>query len=221
MTWVNAGGPARLLPLDVDFYDLSNEDIGFTAVLAVAGVNTFSWALPYPAGINLFEETIRVYAIDYYSTQPASAEPNAGSGMQIWHSMLDKSFATSWDGLRDDAEDENVKAHFSGPDYTGTMFPGGIPTAALDGTNGRPAENFQNLHWFPPTEFLDLVTPLFVQFVNQTFSYNTVTGAGTAIDMPVAFNEAFGVRVWFKPRRLTSAEISSRSNQLRWQRLDS
>jgi len=219
MTWISGGGPPRLLPLDVDFYDLSNEDIGFTSNLADSN-RVFAFALPYPAGINLFEETIRVYEIDIYMIGITSAQPDRQDGFQVYMSMLDKEFSATWDHIRDDAEDENIKAHFTGPHYVGVMFPGVATAASAEGgTGGRPADNLSNLQWYPPTEFLDLVTPLFIQFVRQSFDYTLATGAAAITDFTAP--EAVGVRVWFKPRRLTSAEMNSRSNQLRWQRLDS
>jgi len=215
MQW-DTYGQQRTMPDDIDFYTLSNEDIGFTAALVSGTNNVYSFALPYPSGIDLHESTIEVYAIDFmYNSQ---SRPDAGGtakadALYIWLSMLDKEFRAAWSGDLSDTEDSELKAQFDGPIYIGQ-------TEVYD---TDVAEGFfrqglvRSTRYFPPNKKMDLITPLYIQFLRQSYTYSSTTAPS-----PSDFGdfELISLRVWFTPRKLTGSEKNARNNQLRWQLLD-
>jgi hypothetical protein len=201
----------------LDFYVLSNEDIGFIANL-VAGTNdVFSFALPYPSSIDLFDETIKVWAIEFIHNDPHQANVATFHGLLAYMSMLDKEFAATFLGNGSDSEDENLKAHFAGNIYFGNNKMSVTATAAVEGME-RHMDMMQQAIYFPPVP-LDLVTPLYIQLVNMNVTVALATNVPTAANF-TEFEKVM-LRVWFTRRKLTSSEKSARAMQINWQRLDS
>jgi len=211
-------GFPRIMPLAVDFVVYSNEDIGFIANL-VAGTNdVYAFALPYPATLDLFDETIVVHAIEFMSHIPANTREGVTvQGLVAHLSMLDREFGPSWFGLVSDAEDEAIKAQFAGPMYFGANQINITAVASVEGTQ-RNQDSTITAVYYPPVP-LDLITPLFIQFTDQSV---TITLA-TNVDVEADFTdfEAVVLRVWFTRRNLTSAEKATRNMAIRFQRLDS
>lgn len=206
------------MPEDIDFMVLSNEDINFIANL-VAGTNdVHSFALPYPASVDLFDETITVYAIEFIKHDDnRTVGTTTAQCLQAYLSMLDQAFAVDWEGNADDDEDENLKAHFAGPIFFGHKQLNVTAVASVEGTERRNDRNVLAMY-IPPIP-LDLITPLYIQFVNMSGTVTLATNAVAAANY-TAF-EAVQLRVWFTTRKLTAAEKSARSMQLRFQRIDS
>lgn len=211
------GFPAPL-PFEVDFYELSNEDIGFTANLATGTNDSHSFSLPYPASIDLFEETIVVHCVEFYMDLPAhTAGASAFFGLQAFISMLQKDFSATYRDQGGDGEDENLKAQLDGWIYFGQKKI--IPTAAaaVEGVQ-RDMDVMQKAKWFPPVP-LDLVSPLYLQFVNA--SVNVTLATNNITDASFTPFEQVKTKVWFTRRKLTAAEKQSRNVAIRFQHLDS
>lgn len=211
------GFPA-LMPLDVDFVNYTNEDIGFNASL-VAGTNdVISIALPYPATLDLFDETIVVHCIEHIIQQASIlVAGTSASGLMAHYSYLDRQFGASWFGVLSDADDEAMKAQFAGPMYFGVKGFNVTATSSVEG-NYRQMDSNVIAKYFPPVP-LDLITPLFIQFTGQS---NSVTLATNAVaEASFTLFERVVTRVWFNRRNLTPSERQSRNMSIRFQRLDS
>lgn len=205
-------------PPDLDFYVLSNEDIGFIANLVTGTNDVFAFALPYPSSIDLFDETIVVHAIEFIFQ--SIAKPTTGTsvyGLLAFLSMLDKEFSPTFLGVGADTEDENLKAQFAGNIYFGYGRTNITAVASVEGTE-RNMDSMVKATYFPPIP-LDLVTPLYIQFVNQSATITLATNASAMRDFD-QFEKVY-LRVWFTTRKLTESEKSARAMQVRWQRLDS
>lgn len=215
--WRTINAP-RVLPDDVDFVVYSNEDYGFTSALTDAAA-IFAFSMPYPAGMNLFEETIEAYQIDFIAGQQVAADSLIGRGMQVWMSMLDKEFTAGWTGIPTDAEDENIKAHFEGPMYMGNRvvtIPGSGETTGYEVT----VDSNIHLRWYPVMKKLRLTTPLFVQFKGISATVTLATRA-IAVTGDYALHETNPLRMFYRVVKLSTAEKGLRSAQLRWQILNS
>jgi len=214
-------GPERILPDDVDFVWYSNENLGFTAALADGTNHVFAYSMPYPAGMNLFSETIDIYRIDFM-VRDTLGEAALVFLTEDWYlSMLDKEFNADWTGTFVDTEDENLKAHFDGPISMGVEWANVVGSGATVGyTQALGAGKTQVVHYYPPVRKLNAVTPLFIQFAGFTTTITLSTGA-TATTNTFARHENVANRMFFKVRNLTATERSIRSDQLRWQLLNS
>lgn len=219
MNWEIAGFPAPL-PLGVDFVTYSNEDIGHTVAYA-AGSDNYQFALPYPSSMNLWEETMMVFAIDFiYSPQGAAHTALTSVGYKVNFSMLGDNFGANWGGGLADTEDETFKAQFDGPYYFGhkkMVLTGAARTVPSDMLT---LPQTQCLRYFPP-EPLDLVTPLYINLTNAGMTFTLGTGASVLDDDQDA-TELMAVRVWFLKRDYTQEEKRF-MNRLptRFQQLDS
>jgi len=211
-------GFPSVMPLAADFVFYSNEDYGFNANLVAATNDVEAFALPYPATLDLFDETIVVHAMEFI--QQTGAGPQAGTTTEslIVHlSMLDREFGASWFGTLSDADDEAMKAQFAGPMFFGQALLNVTGAASIEGTE-RHLDSFITAVYFPPVP-LDLVTPLFIQFTNQARNITLLTNAVAEGNYDNFENT--GIRVWFTRRNLTSAEKATRNMAIRFQRLDS
>lgn len=205
------------MPNAIDFVNYSNEDIGFNANL-VAGVNDVEqFAVPYPATLDLFAQTISVHAIEFILHNDRKIRGGVTFFSYLVHlSMLDREFSVSWFGNLDDGNDEAWKAQFAGPMHVGTM--GGAITASASVEGSHREISHQDVLYYPPVP-LDLITPLFVQYTNQTATINTTTNAVVEADFS-AF-ERSTLRMWFVTRFLSAEERATRNTSIRFQRLDS
>lgn len=196
-------------PKNIDFYVLSNEDIDFNANLVTGTNEVHEFALPYPSSIDLFNESLIVHAIDFILQD---VPITSGASQQLFAnlSMLDKSPEDDWDGSADDNNDEYLKAVFS-RNITFGYVPTDVYEVSGDALVGI-SENVQ-ARYIPPQP-LDLVTPLFVELVNQSITEAFARANFTDY-------EKVQMTVWFTTRRLSRAEKSAREMQIRWQRLDS
>lgn len=206
------------MPKDIDFYVLSNEDIGLNANLATGVNDVYSFALPYPSSIDLTKETIVVHAIEFIKQGSHNNKgTTAMQGLLAFLSMLDNEFAATFTGNASDSEDENLKAHFARNIYFGDLKINVTAAASVEGTE-RQNDTVVDAIYFPPVP-LDLLTPLYIQFVNQSISITLATNAVAGANF-TSF-ELVQIVVWFTRRKLTSAEMNARNMQLRFQRLDS
>lgn len=212
------GFPAPL-PFGIDFVTYSNEDVGYTAAYA-AGTDVYQFPLPYPSSMNLWEETLMLFAMEFiHQTAQFSRGSLVTRGLMVHLSMLADDFGPNWGGILADAEDEAFKSMFAGPFYFGEK---GIYLTDSDNaaTIYYRADKGINVLYYPP-EPLDLVTPL---YVNLTNSGGTVTLAtlGSVLDDDMNITEEVAFRVWFIKRDYTAMEKAF-LNRLptRFQQLDS
>lgn len=206
------------LPEDVDFVVYSNEDVGFIATLAAGTNDNFQFALPYPATLNLFDDTIVIHNIEFHAqdTTRHVASTNLRA-LTAYLSYLDRDFTVSWYGSMADIDDEAMKAQFAGPLYFGRDRINVLGTASVEGTE-RGGDTIIYASYFPPTD-LDLVTPLIVTLTNSSASITLATNASAELDFTTF--EQFYMRVWFTRRKLTFDERQARNMTIRFQRLDS
>lgn len=213
------GFPAPV-PFGVDFVVFSNEDLGRTVPYS-AGVDNFQLAMPYPSSLNLWEESLMVYTIEFHqhsSPFPKSSTTNIG-GEIVYLSMLDDTFGANWAGSLSDADDEAMKSKFAGPFYYGDHGANITATAAAEG-NWRLLDRREIAVYYPP-EPLDLVTPLFITW-STAFSNITLATNAVAQDDDANNTELMFIRVWFTVRPYASSELEF-LNRLptRFQQLDS
>jgi len=213
------GFPAPLPP-DVDFYTLTNEDIGFTTALTTGVNDVYSFALPYPSSIDLFEETIVIHAIEFLFVANDSARAVGDlNGLLAFLSMLDKEFPPTFNGNLGDTSDEAWKAQFGGPIYFGERERMNTTVASVEANTYRN-DYIRNANYFPPVP-LDLLTPLYIQFVNQNTAIDLATSVGTLASFTTGDVERVTLRPWFTKRNLTTSERSARNTAVRFQLLDS
>lgn len=216
MSWTFDGFPSPM-PLGIDFYTLSNEDQGFTANL-VAGTNdVHAFALPFPATLNLFTQTIIDWATDFIFH--ATLALSAGTAIQalMYHqAMLDQEFSVSWFGNLTDLDDEALKAQYCGPCFFGQHRTSIVATAAVEGSQ-RENDVVKNSRYTPPVP-LRLVSPKYIQYTNQS---QTITLATNVVAEANFVNfEKVVVRQWFTRSNLTRGEMDNREVQIRFLRLD-
>jgi len=218
MVQVDYGFPV-ILPLSADFVVFSNEDIGFVASLATGVNDVFAFALPYPASTDLMLESMVVWAMEFVMQISGRAAANLGSlGLYAYLSMLDREFAATFVGVGADVEDENLKAQFARLIYFGDRQPNLVTTAATEPSTGSPIDNIEMAMYGPPAP-LDLISPLYVQLTNASRTRTLITNAVAGLSFS-GFEQVYIV-VWFTMRTLSSFELSVRSMQLRYQRIDS
>lgn len=218
MADIIAGFPAPL-PFGIDFVTYSNEDLGFIAAYA-AGLDVFQFPLPYPSSMNLWRESMILFAMETIAHGLARPRASLSTLGIIQHlSMLGDDFGANWEGILVDAEDETFKAQFAGPDYAGEAKMNLLATANTQSTLIL-ADNQQNIKYFPP-EPLDLVTPLYINWTNASASFTLATAASTNTDA-ADITERMAIRAWFIKRDYTAAEKAF-LNRLptRFQQLDS
>jgi len=210
-------GFPRILPPNVDFVTFSNEDIGFIATLATGTNDVYAFAMPYPASMDLMEESMVIWANEYLHQALNASVDDEQAWLEVHLSMLDREYPVNFRGALGDSTDEDFKAQFASGIHIGRRFY--HPTdSALAGPQQWDQEVMQSAIYFPPVP-LDLITPLYHQFINQGITIDPATGDDTAANFSTFENVA--VRAWFTMRRLTALEISTRSQQIRFQRLDS
>lgn len=216
--FVDVGQPWRMPP-NVDFYTLSNEDVGLIASLVTGTNDTYVYAHPLPASLDIYNETIIIWKMEFFG-QGLFGQLSTGTttrGVSIVASYLDRPFAATFRGDLADAADEAWKSKFAGPMYTGQALTNITATASVEG-NQRRIDNNQNIVWHPPRP-LDLSVPLYFELFNGS---QTVTLATNAVaDSNYDVFERYSVRTWFTTRRLTQAEKNARANGTRWMILDS
>lgn len=218
MADIIAGFPAPL-PFGIDFVTYSNEDLGFTAAYA-AGTDVFQFPLPYPSSMNLWEESMILFCMETIAhglSRPRASLSTLGIIQHL--SMLGDDFGGNWEGILVDAEDETFKAQFAGPDYAGEV---GVNLLATANTQSLavPGDVQQNIKYYPP-EPLDLVTPLYINWTNQSASFTLATVATTNTDA-ADITERMAIRAWFLKRDYTSMEKAFLQRlPTRFQQLDS
>ncbi len=214
-------GPERVLPEDVDFVWYDNLNLGWTAALVDGTNNVFSFSMPYPAGMNLFEETIDLYRNDLINLAGIDLNGLVFRGTDWYFSMLDKEFDNDWVGIANVANTEQLKSQFDGPIYLGDHWAHLTGAARSLPSDAIPINTSTRIvHYYPPVKKLKLVTPMFVQVKGWTWTVTLATGA-VAPTADYALQTTFAFRMFFKVRRLTADERSVRSDQLRWQLINS
>lgn len=202
---------------DVDFYVLSNEDIGFVDAMVATTNDIYNFALPYPATVNLSEETIVVYALEFvYQAPSLSGSVTSYEAIAAFLSFLDKDFAVDWRGAGSDIEDEALKSKFARNIIFGRTKSSVTAVVSVEGAH-RDLDNLQQAIYFPPVP-LDLVYPLFVDFVNNTMTITLADNTGAIGNFSGV--ERVNIVVWFTKRKLTASEKSARSVSQRFAQLD-
>jgi len=210
------GFPA-VMPLDIDFVNYSNEDIGFTASLTTAA-SVHAFAIPFPASLDLFDETYIIHSLEALQVQGNGIRVGTtGHGLSLFLSMLDEEFSATFIGTLADTDDAEFKAQFAGPMYFGTSLLSIAGATSVEG-NQRAMDTNVIAHYFPPIP-IDCLTPCFAQFVKNSQAVTLATNAVAVADYTIF--EQVALRVWFTIRNLTAAEKSSRNMSVRFQRLDS
>ncbi len=213
------GFPAPM-PFGIDFVTYSNEDLGVTTAYS-GGVDSFQIAMPYPSSMNLWEETMMVFAMEFIQHQSGFAKTGTAElgGNTIHLSMLDDTFGGNWGGNMTDADDEAWKSKFAGPMYAGMVGANITATAAVEGVY-RPFDTQVIAKYYPP-EPLDLVTPLFITYTN-TFNNITLATNATVQDDDADETENTTLRVWFLKRDYSRIELQFLQRlPTRFQQLDS
>ncbi len=219
MAWSFGPGAPRVLPPS-DFAVYTNEQFGFIAALVDNTNHVFAFALPYPSGINLENQTIRIRAMDL-QVHMSEQDHISTNMLAAYFSMLDMEFDSDFTVL-DDGEDEKIRAHFDGPMEFGTRS-----AVMADSTAGAAWGTLdaglisQHHRYYPWQTSVDLLTPQYVQLVKH---HSYATGVDSAV-LPA--NASFGdfeqttIKPIFEVRSLTSREKSIRGNQFQWMRLNS
>lgn len=207
------------MPFGIDFVTYSNEDIGFIAAFA-AGSDVYQYPLPYPSSMNIWRETMMLFAMEFLFIAPMHLTTGlAIEGISVYLSMLGDDFGVNWGGVGADAEDETLKAQFAGPMWFGRALTTIVATAAVEGSQRRQ-DTTQNIMYYPP-EPLDLVTPLYVNYTNQSATVTLATNA-SVLDDDSNPTDLTAVRVWFLKRDYTPMEQAFLSRlPTRFQQLDS
>lgn len=214
------GFPQRFNPpANLDWYVMSNEDVGFTASLVTGTNESYQFAMPYPASFDLETESLIVYALEQY-LQFEHEYNTAGSNyfsLTSFLSMLKKDLLATNRGQAVDTEDEFYKAQFAS---NITMGQSGPPAATVNitGLGSEKFDTVQDSIYYPPIP-MDLVVPLYVTLVNSSKQRTLATNA--AADLTFSAQETYSAKAWFTTRRLSRTEIDAKAMQVRWQRLDS
>lgn len=202
---------------DIDFYVLSNEDIGFLGSLVTGTNEIHNFALPYPATVDLSEETIVVYALEFLmDNETGDIQDLTKNALMAYLSFLDKDFVATFRGIGADAEDEALKSKFASHIVFGqikTVLPA---TVSVEGAS-RSMDGTQQAIYYPPMP-LDLLTPLFVDLLNISMANTLATNAVASATF--TFFERVRIIVWFTKRRLSSFEKSAKLSGVRFARLD-
>lgn len=212
----------------VDFAVYSNEDIGLTS--SIAADDAYEFALPYPSDVDIDEEALIVDWIDFLNIRNDQVDLNGNltvEALDILFSMLDHDYSTSNPmNQLDDTNQIELKKTFDGP------YHWRLESALLEDDNGTPAShevvnsdqiNFSNgtnlLRWIP-FQPLDLPLPMFIALTNRSKTFTTIDLQTATSDAALAqaSTEFIAMRVWYRKRKLTSAEKSLRG-QARLQRL--
>ncbi len=206
--WVDYGNP-RDVPNDAMMYVLTNEQINFIAAMVRTTNDVFSFQMPYPFYIDQREQAIIFHRIDFiwrtrdFGTLSASVQNRLEINLQY----SDKEPAVDYDGIGEDAEDENMQAMFDGPFVIGDNKWSGA--ADVDATLAVvvPNSNTVCVHYYPPDkDGLDAFFPLTVVFVNQSFDRDLVDQTADIADFSLF--ERVSIRNYFTVRNLTSREKS-------------
>jgi len=211
---LNYGAP-RVLDDDVDFAVYTNEQFGLVADIAADG--HFAYATPFPSGINLESQTIRLQRLD---KGIASYETNSRQALATMLSMLDEEFGDFVDTSLLDLNDEEWRAQFDGPIEYGNFANENHQAGAEAFRQTYNSDYNHFLHAYPVKKRVDILTPLYQQEINIS---QTASAAPTTDPAGVLFTEYESVfqRLYYDVRDLTSAERNMRGNQLQWMRLNS
>lgn len=215
-------GQSRVMPDNVDFYYLNSTQIPLlSGDLNITNKRAITVSLTYPSGIDLSRETIKVWAIDFLKIDSQQPEINLFA-VDVMISMLSQGVAEDYSGVATATSNAALRTYFDGQfrfGETGAQL-------AVQGTDDVDqyydvnTDGPRHVRWYPPTESVDLLTPLFITFINA--AYNLVEEGNPAL---VVFGDGqlatLALRVWFTTRQLTQSEISQRGSQLQWQRLNS
>jgi hypothetical protein len=214
----------------VDFAVYSNEDIGFTANIALK--DSYEFAIPHPADVDLDSEALIIDWIDFMVIDQNDVDTDADQDIEMFDvvfSMLEVDFdTTNPANILDDTNQLEYKKTFDGP-YT-------IPVHMPLVDNGTSAVTISTdimdikskLYRWIPLHSLDAPLPVFVTFVNRSIdvtegSLATVANGGAGAGEPEApFTkfERIMLRLWYRKRKLTATEKSVRG-QMKFLRLGS
>lgn len=213
-------GTGRVLPPS-DFAVYTNEQFGFTASLVDNTNNLFAFALPYPSGINLDRQTIKIRAIDF-SNHILNHTQQLTQALGAYLSMLDEEFSATGGDVLADVDDEEMRAQFDGPVTFGAL--GALlteDTAAGTTGNATNQDNVHHVRYFPWQREIDTLTPVYVQLVKSIYSPGSVSETAPVVTGNFTSQEQVTIKPIFVTRNLTSRERSMRNNQFQWMRLNS
>lgn len=202
--WVDYGVP-RMVPNDARMYVLTNEQLNFIASLVATTNDVLSVQIPGPFNVDQNEQAFIIHRMDFILRE----RPNVGSSthniLQVDLQYSDKEPAADWNGVGEDAEDENTQAMFDGPFYFGQTGP--IFAADADATLAvvAPGITIGNVHYYPPDDDgLDTFFPVTIVFTRQTYDSDLVD---QVVDQATfsAFEEV-SLRIFFTVRDLTARE---------------
>lgn len=216
--WIEVGHKPRVLPPNIMFVYYTNENFGFTANLVIGTNETEAFALPLPATINIFIQTVVWHKIQFLMNfRENSNSEITPQVLKVHLSYLDREFAVDFNGAGADIEDGNLKAQFDGPFSFGEVKPTVVITAR-ESTNRQYHHAVENLTYTPPVP-LDGSHPLYIQFTNQ--SCTITAGTAAAAELTFSATEQTGIRGWFTVRNLSPSEMQARNTAMRFQRLSS
>lgn len=214
---VQTYGWPSIMPLEADFVTYSNEDIGFTADLTTGTNENIKFAMPLPASLDLFSETVIWHSFEFMLGSPGAGTGTTHHGLQAYFSMLDDTPTATFRGTLADVDDAWWKSQFAGPMYFGNDQRAVTAVAAVEGQE-RTMDGNIIAQYTPPVP-IDATSPLQVTFANASTGYVLATNAAA----PATFSifEQVSIRAWFTIRDLDAMEMRPRNMAVRFQRLDS
>lgn len=215
-------GQSRVMPDNVDFYYLNSTQIPLVSGnLNITDERAITVSLTYPSGIDLSRETIKVWAIDFLKMDSIKPEQSIFA-IDVMISMLSQGVAEDYSGVATAVSNAALRTYFDGQFRFGEVD----GQDAVQGTDDVDlyvnviSDGPRHVRWYPPTESVDLLTPLFITFVNAAFIL-VEEGQPAEIVWGDGQLASIALRVWFTTRRLSADEIKQRGSQLQWQRLNS
>ncbi len=212
-------GAPRTLSEPCDWALFTADQYGFNDITLDSTKQTFTFASPFPSGFNLEDQTIKFKRIDYNMARHGDPQ-DLSYMLSVYLSMLEEDFPGDFGVLASAAEKQKMRSQFDGPIKFGqsTEQTTGSAYAHSNDSISQLVQSDTLQLYYPPIAEVDLLTPLYQQFVNETIN-STNTVFPTRADFDQAPTVTY--RQWFEVRNLTSSEKSMRGNQLQWLRLNS
>jgi len=217
----------------IDFAFMTEDDYGFNSVLAAD--DTFEFALPYAAGININSEAMVLHWIDFIfqGERRLDVDNLVQYSLDITMSFLDVDFDTTNQGSTlDDTNQVEYKKTFDGPyrfaltsvlleHFVDVGAPANERAMALIYVDGNSLLADQILRWVPLFK-LDLALPLFLQFINASTLHTAedLSTLATPAALVQSIQDSVAMRVFFTKRRLTKEERGIREVAKRFMNLN-
>lgn len=220
----------------IDNAMFDNEDMGLTSAIVLQEGKTV--ALPYPADIDLKNETIVFQWMDIINQRDIHSSTTFSNGelalesFDLLLSLLKPTFTSTGSNPMNNQDDTNIvefKKSFDGPyniNLTAAFHADGTDTATRTGNHQKLTGSVfiadQLVRYVPPFE-IDLALPLFISLIDRSKLLTTLRTdlLGTDPGIVAASLEFVSWRIWYRVRKLTSAEKGDRGTEDRLRSLAS